>query len=79
VVLVPVTPTWNVPADANVHEKVELPEPVRLFGETVHAVLLVDRLTRPAKPFRDVTVTVAVPALPAFTVMVVGAAAMLKS
>jgi len=56
-----------------------LPEPVRLFGETVHAVLLVDRLTRPEKPFRDVTVTVAIPVLPAFTVMVVGAAAMLKS
>jgi hypothetical protein len=63
-----------------VHESVALPEPVRLFGETVHAVLLlVDRLTRPAKPFRGVTVTIEVPALPAFTVMVVGAAAMLKS
>jgi hypothetical protein len=69
-----------VDTEENVHESVALPEPVRMVGETVQAVLLlVDRLTRPAKPFSDVTVTVEVPALPAFTVMVVGVAAIRKS
>jgi len=73
----PVTVTGKVPADENVHESVELPEPVRLVGISVHAVLLVDRLSRPVKPFRAVTVTVEAAAVPALTVMLTGLALML--
>ncbi len=50
------------------HDRFELPEPVTVVGETVHEVLLVARLTTPAKPFRPVTVTVEVPEEPASTV-----------
>jgi hypothetical protein len=62
-----------------VHESVALPEPVTLVGATEHDVLLVDRLTTPAKPFRPVTVIVEVPAVPAFTVTEVGLADIVKS
>jgi hypothetical protein len=62
-----------------VQESVELPEPVRLVGVTVQEVLLVARLTTPAKPFRPVTVTVEVPGDPARTVTVVGLAPIVKS
>jgi len=75
--LAPVTVTWKVPAGANVHESVELPEPVRLVGTSVHAVMLADRLTRPVNPFRAVTVTVEAAAVPALTVMLTGLALML--
>jgi hypothetical protein len=78
-VLVPVTPTWNVPADARVHDRVEEPEPVTPVGETVHEVLLVARLTTPANPLSAVTVIVDVPAEPATTVTVVGLAVIVKS
>jgi len=37
------------------------------------------RVTVPVKPFTGATVIVAVPAIPAFTMRVVGAAAMVKS
>ena len=60
-------------------ESVELPEPVTLVGATEHEVLLVVRLTTPAKPFRPVIVIVEVPAEPANTVTLVGLAAMVKS
>jgi hypothetical protein len=65
--LLPVTPTWTVLAEANVHESVALPEPVTLAGLIEQAVLLVAKLTTPAKPFCAETVTVDVPALPEFT------------
>ena len=42
-------------------------------------MLLVVRLTTPAKPFRPVTVILEVPALLALTVTVVGLAAIVKS
>jgi len=61
-----------VPADTNVHDRVALPEPVTLVGATEHAVLLVAKLTTPAKPFCAEMVVVDVPALPAFTITVVG-------
>ena len=55
----PVTPTWNTPPVVKVHDNVALPEPVTLGGETVHgAVVLVARLTTPAKPFWLVIVMV---------------------
>ena len=77
--LVPVTPTWNVPPVAKVHESVELPDPVTLVGETVHEVLLVVKLTTPAKPFRPVIVMVEVAAVPGLNVTVVGLAEIVKS
>ena len=75
----PVTPTCTVGPDENVHERVALPEPVTLVGDTVHDVLFVVRLTTPAKPFSAVIVIADVPAVPALTVTVVGLAAIVKS
>ena len=77
--LVPVRVTWIVPADANVQDRVALPDPVTLGGETEHAVLLVAKLTTSAKPFCAETVVVDVPAAPAFTVTVVGLRLIVKS
>jgi len=48
----------------NVHDSVELPEPVTLVGDMVHDVLLVVRLTTPPNPFRPVMVMVDVAAVP---------------
>jgi len=62
-----------------VQDRFELPEPVTVVGETLHEVLLVTRLTTPAKPFRPVTVTVEVPAVPARTVTDVGLPVTVKS
>jgi len=62
-----------------VHERVELPAPVTLVGDTVHDVLLVARLTTPAKPFTAEIVIVEVPEEPAFTVTLVGDAVIVKS
>jgi len=62
-----------------VHDRVALPEPVTLVGATEHEVLLVVRLTTPAKPLRAVIVTVEVPAAPTFTLTLVGLAAIVKS
>lgn len=45
------------------HESVELPEPVTLVGDSAHAVLLVARLTTPAKPFNPVIVMVELAAM----------------
>ena len=61
------------------HDNVALPEPVTLVGEMLHEVLLVVRLTTPAKPLTAVTVIVEVPAEPAFTVTLVGEAVIVKS
>jgi hypothetical protein len=68
-----------VPADTNVQDRVALPEPVTLVGATEHAVLLVAKLTTPAKPFCAEMVVVDVPALPAFTMTVVGLRLIVKS
>ena len=73
------TPTWTVEAAVNVQDRVALPEPVMLVGDTVHAVLLVVKLTTPAKPLIPVTVIVDVPAALALTVTEVGLAAIVKS
>ncbi len=68
-----------VPVEANAHDRVALPEPVTLVGETVHDVLLVARLATPTKPSTAVTVTVDAPAEPAFRLTLVGLAVMVKS
>ena len=77
--LVPVTPTWTVPAAAKVHDRAALPDPVTLVGDTLHEVLFVARVTTPAKPFTAVIVIVEVPAEPALTVTLVGDAVIVKS
>ena len=77
--LVPVTLTWNVPETAKVHERVELPEPVTLVGDSVHEVLLVARLTTPAKPFWPATVMVDVAAVPGVKFTLEGVAVIVKS
>ena len=66
-------------AEVKVHDKVALPEPVTLVGATEQEVLLVVRLTTPAKPFTAVTVIAEVPAALTLTVTDVGLAAMVKS
>lgn len=63
----------------NVHDSVELPEPVTLVGVRVHDVLLLARLTTPAKPCRPFTVIVEDPGDPAATLTVVGLADIVKS
>ena len=75
----PVTPTWKVPTEVKVHERVELPEPVTLVGDNEHEVLLVVNATTPANPLTGLTVTVEVPADPTLTVTEVGAAVIAKS
>lgn len=77
--LVPFTPTWTFDAAANVQERVEPPDPVTLVGARVQEVLLVARLTTPAKPFCPVIVIVEIPTLLAFIVTFDGAAAIVKS
>ena len=66
-------------ATVNVHDSVDVPDPVTVAGETVHEVLFVARLTTPENPFWPVTVIVEVPAAPALIVTVVGLAVSVKS
>ena len=63
----------------NVHDRVELPELVKLIGLSVHAVLLLARLTVPANPLMGVIVIVEVPAALTLTLIVVGLADIAKS
>jgi len=64
---------------------VEVPEPVTLVGVSVHVrpvvgLMLEVRLTTPLNPWRAVTVIAEVAAaVPAFTVTLVGLAAIVKS
>jgi hypothetical protein len=78
--LKPVTETCLVPAVVNVQDNVELPDPVTLVGDTLQdAVVLVERLTTPAKPFWAEIEILEVPAALAFAVTLVGLAAIVKS
>ena len=61
------------------HDRVELPDPVTLVGDTEQEVLFVDRATTPANPFTPVTVIEEVAADPAFAVTLVGLAEIVKS
>ncbi len=64
----------------NVHDSVELPDPVTLVGDTLHdAVVLVARRTTPAKPLTAAIEILEVPAAPALTLTFVGLAAIVKS
>jgi hypothetical protein len=77
--LVPVTDTGYIPAEPKLHDRVEVPAPVTLAGIRVHEVLLVVRLTTPAKALIGVTVTVEFPAAFTFTLRLVGLAVKMKS
>jgi hypothetical protein len=77
--LVPVAVTWTVEADAKEHDRVELPEPGRLVGDAVQDVLLVARLTIPAKPLSPDTLMVEVTVDPALPVTLVGLTVIVKS
>jgi hypothetical protein len=75
-----VTETCLVPAEVKVQDRVALPEPVTLVGVTVHeAVVLVTRLTTPAKPFWPAMAMLEVPAAFTFTLTLVGVAVIVKS
>lgn len=65
--------------DEKVHESVELPDPVTLLGVMLHDVLFVLRLTIPAKPFRGLTATPDVPAVPTLTLTLAGLTVSAKS
>ena len=75
----PVTVTRKLEANPKLHDSVKFPEPVKLVGATLHAVLFVAKLTTPAKPFNAVTAPLEVPAEPALTATVVGLAEIVKS
>lgn len=76
----PVTVTWTSCADVNVHDRLLVPEPpLTLLGVKVHAVLLLAKLTVPVNPLSGLIVIVELPAVPAFTVTLVGVALIVKS
>ena len=60
-------------------ETVALPDPGTLVGATEQEVLLLAKLTTPAKPFRPVTVILEVPAALTLTLTLVGLAEIVKS
>jgi hypothetical protein len=69
-----------VPADGNVQDKVDVPEPVTLVGVRVQiAVSLLARFTTPAKPLSPSIVIVDAAGVPASTVTLVGLAVTVKS
>ncbi len=74
-----VSVTWTVNAAGKLHDRVTLPDPVKLVGLRLQFVLLVTRLTTPAKPWRLVTVIVETPDAPALTVTMVGLSLIVKS
>ena len=72
--------TWRLTTDANVHDSIDVPEPVTLVGVRVHVVVsLLDRPTVPVNPFNAVIVIVEAAAEPAFAVTEVGLAVIEKS
>ena len=75
----PVVVTWIVEADAKEHDRVELPELGRLVGDAVQEVLLVARLTIPAKPLSPDTLMIEVTVDPALPVTPVGLTVIVKS
>ncbi len=77
--LEPVAVTWTVEADPKEHDRVELPGPGELVGDSVQDVLLVARLTVPAKPLSPDTLMVEVSVDPALPVTPVGLTVTVKS
>jgi hypothetical protein len=78
--LVPVTETCLLPVVLKAHDRVALPDPVTLVGETEHEeVVFVTRLTRAENPSSPVIVMLDVAALPTFSLVLIGLAAIVKS
>ncbi len=78
--LEPVNMTVTNPVAANVHDRVELPDPpVTEVGLIVHALLLLVSATIPVKLFKGEIVIVDVPGEPTTTVTAVGLAEIVKS
>jgi len=78
--LVPVTVTVTGPAVENVHDSVEVPEPlVTVAGVNVHAALSLVNATLPVKPFTGAIVIVELPATPTVVVTLTGLAEIVKS
>ena len=77
--LVPVTTTGNDPEAVNVHESVEVPEPVTLVGVRAQAALLAVKFTTPVKPLTAVIVIVEVRAWLMLPETLVGRALIVKS
>lgn len=71
--------TVNDPGLANVQDNFEDPEPIRVVGSRIHPEVSAVRLTTSAKPLTDPRLMVELPALPTFTVTLVGLAVMVKS
>ena len=61
------------------HDRIEVPEPVTLVGDSAQLVLLVVRLTEPLNPLIGATVMVEVPWVFTETVTLVGLAVTVKS
>jgi hypothetical protein len=76
--LEPVIVTVFAPADENVHERVEVPEPVTVAWFREHAESSAERPTIPLNAFAAVMVIVDVPAVFVFTGTVVGLAAIVN-
>jgi len=77
---VPVTVTVTEPADENVHDNVDKPEPpVIVAGDRVQALLSSVRATSAENPLTGAIVIVEVPGEPTVVVTVVGVALIVKS
>lgn len=61
------------------HDSVVVPDPITFVGDTVHEVLLVARLTVPAKPFWPTAEIVDIPWALTLTVTLAGLAVIVKS
>ena len=76
----PVTVTVTEPADENVHDNVDEPEPpVIVAGDRVQALLSLVRATSAENPLTGAIVIVEVPGEPTVVVTVVGVALIVKS
>ena len=77
----PVTVTVTLPATANAHDRLEVPEPpVTVDGVRVQADgLSLTSATSPANPFNGPIVMIEIPATPTVVVTEVGLAEMVKS
>ena len=68
-----------MPEELKVQERVEEPAPVMLVGDGEHEVLLLARLTTPAKPLTGLMVMVELPVALTYTLILVGLAEIVKS
>jgi len=78
--LVPVTVTATEPAEPNVHDRTDVPEPpVTVAGVSVQATLSEVKVTSPVNPFKGAILIIEVPGEPTDVVTAVGLAEIVKS